>query len=297
MDRFQTLTMFVAVADAGGFAAAARLLGMSPAAVTRGIAELEQRLEIVLFHRSTRAVSLTDDGASFLPRARAVLEDLAQAERELAGDRAEPRGELVVTAPAHFGRLHVVPVIASLIEQNAALSIRGLFVDRNIRMVEEGIDVAVRVGLLPDTSMKAVRIGAVRQVIAASPTYLRRHGRPVDDNDFLKHRLIATTGPRRLIEWRRGNGRDLAQKNRPRFTVNSVDGMIAAAEAGVGLVSLLNYQVEIPVAAGRLEIVEHVHDLPPAPIHLLFEANRRNSPATRAFIDAMRDYASTRDWG
>lgn len=297
MDRLQTLAMFIAVADTGGFATAARVLRTSPAAVTRGIAELEERLGVTLFHRSTRAVSLTDSGSAFLPKARAILEDLHQAERELLGDKAEPQGELVVTAPACFGRLHVMPVIAGLIDRHPALSIRSLFVDRNIRMIEEGIDIAVRIGALPDSSMKALRIGTVRPVMVASPAYLDRFGTPTSADDLLQHRLIATSGPRGIIEWRRANGRDLAQKNRPHFTVNSVDAMVAAVEAGVGIANLLSYQVEDSIAEGRLRIIDDGSTQNPLPIHLLFEPSRSTNPATRAFIDAMQGYARGREWG
>jgi DNA-binding transcriptional LysR family regulator len=297
MDRLLTIDMFIAVSEQGGFAAAARALRTSPAAVTRGIAELEARLGIMLFHRSTRAVSLTDAGAAYLPKARAALADLVSAERELVGGKAEPSGELVITAPVFFGRLHVVPAIAGLIEAHPALRIRALFVDRNIRMVEEGIDIALRIGELPDSAMKAVKIGEVRPVMVASPAYLERHGTPRSAEDLLHHRLVATTGPRGSIEWRCGAGRDIAHKNRPRLTINSVDAMLAAAEAGVGLVNLLSYQVEDAVAQGRLVRIDTNDGAPPLPIHLLFEASRSGNPATRAFIDAMRSYAAERGWG
>ena len=145
MDRLQTLEMFVAVADRGGFAAAARALRVSPPAVTRGIAELEARLGVVMFHRSTRAVTLTDEGAGFLEKARQIINDLGEAERAMSGAQSEPRGQLYVTAPVAFGRLHVLPVVTELLDRHAALNIRMMLIDRNVRMIEEGIDVAVRI--------------------------------------------------------------------------------------------------------------------------------------------------------
>ena len=174
MDRIQTLEMFVAVADQGSFSAAAKAFRVSPPTVTRGIGALESRLGVSLFHRSTRAVSLTDDGAAFLPRARRILADIQDAERQVSGARTEPRGQFYVTAPVMFGRLHVLPVIGTMMEQHEQLDIRMMFVDRNVRIVEEGIDVAVRIGKLADSSLLAIPIGFVRQKLVASPAYLAR---------------------------------------------------------------------------------------------------------------------------
>src|SRR5690606_8081064 len=165
MDRLTTLEMFVAVASEGGFAAAARKLGSSPPAVTRGIAALEARLGTRLFLRSTRAVALTDAGAAFLEQARRIPPELAGAERELRGAGAEPRGQLHLTAPVMFGRLHVLPVVGELMAQHRELTVRMMLIDRNVRIVEEGIDVAVRIGPLADSALKAVRIGRVRQML------------------------------------------------------------------------------------------------------------------------------------
>lgn len=295
MDRLQTLEMFLAVADTGGFATAARALRVSPPAVTRGVAELEARLGVTLFHRSTRAVSLTDEGAGFIAQARRILTDLADAERQLAGTQLEPRGQLYVTASTVFGRLHVTPVVAELIDRHAALDVRLMLFDRNVRIVEEGIDVAVRIGALADSSLRAIRIGAVRQVIVASPAYLARYAVPARPSDLSAHRLIASSGPRAANEWRL-EGRH-AVPARMRLTLSTVDAAIAAAEAGVGLANFLDYQVEDALDAGRLiEVLRP--DVPQAlPVSLLFEASRANAPSTRAFVDAMRERARQCRWG
>lgn len=179
MDRLTSYEIFVAIAREGTFGGAARRLGLSPQAVTRGLAALEARLGLRLFHRTTRAVSLTAEGAAHLPRIERVLGDLANSERELAGTLAEPHGELAVTAPVTFGQLHVMPVLAELLARFPALEVRLLLLDRNVRLVEEGIDVAVRIGDLPDLALHAVRIGSVREVIVASPGYLARCGHPL----------------------------------------------------------------------------------------------------------------------
>lgn len=295
MDRLQTMEMFIAVADEGSFSGAARKLRVSPPAITRGIAELEGRLGTILFHRSTRAVSLTDEGAGFVAQVRRILADVAQAERQLAGARLEPGGQLYITASAVFGRMHVTPVIAELIDRHAALDVRLMLFDRNVRIVDEGIDVAVRIGLLADSSFRAIRIGGVRPVIVASPAYLARHGLPRSPQDLLSHRLIASSGPRAASEWRFG-GRHVAAA-RTRLTLNTVDSAIAAAEAGVGLANFLDYQVQDALDSGRL--IEILKSPAPEllPVSLLFEASRANAPSIRTFIDAMRERARACRWG
>ena len=242
MDRLLTLEMFVAVASEGGFAAAARKLGSSPPAVTRGIAALEARLGTRLFHRSTRAVALTDAGAGFLEQARRILAELAGAERELRGAEAEPRGQLHLTAPVMFGRLHVLPVVGELMAQHAGLAVRMMLIDRNVRIVEEGIDVAVRIGPLADSALKAVRVGRVRQMLVASPAYLARRGAPATVEELAGHELIGTMGPRWAAEWQFASRRWRLDAP-PRLVVNSVDGVLAAAEAGLGIANLLSYQL------------------------------------------------------
>lgn len=289
MDRLQTLEMFLAVADQGGFSAAAKLLRVSPPAVTRGIGELERRLGVSLFHRSTRAVSLTDDGASFLPKARQILTDIQDAERLVSGGQSEPRGQFYVTAPVMFGRLHVLPVIAMMLEQYAQLDVRMMLIDRNVRMVEEGIDVAVRIGPLADSSLLAVPIGLIRKKLVASPAYLARHGHPEKPSDLSRHQTIGTTGPRTMTEWRLDDKRIRTQ---PRLLLNTLDAAVAAAEAGLGIANLLSYQVEEPIRQGNLIEVLKPVDPQLLPVNLLFESARRGLPATRIFIDAMKKRAA-----
>ncbi len=287
MDRLLTLEMFVAVAGEGGFAAAARKLGSSPPAVTRGIAALEARLGTTLFHRSTRAVALTDAGTAFLDQARRILAELAGAERELRGAAAEPRGQLHLTAPVMFGRLHVLPVVGDLMAQHRDLMVRMMLIDRNVRIVEEGIDVAVRVGPLADSGLKAVRVGAVRQMLVASPAYLARRGAPATVADLAEHDLIGTMGPRWTSEWQFASGRWRLDAP-PRLVVNTVDGVLAAAEAGLGIANLLSYQLAEAVDAGRLISLLADEQPPALPVHLLFEPSRAALPAVRLFIDAMK---------
>jgi len=287
MDRLQTLEMFVAVASEGGFAAAARKLGSSPPAVTRGIAALEARLGTSLFLRSTRAVALTDAGAAFLGEARRILADLAGAERAVRGAEADPRGQLYLTAPVMFGRLHVLPVVGDLMAQHRELAVRMMLIDRNVRIVEEGIDVALRVGPLADSGLKAVRIGAVQQMLVASPAYLARRGAPQAVADLAGHDLIGTMGPRATNEWQLASAR-WRLGPRPRLVLNTVDGALAAAEAGLGIANLLSYQLAEALDTGRLIALLSDEQPPALPVHLLFEPSRAGLPAVRLFIAAIK---------
>ncbi|HZF45564.1 MAG TPA: LysR family transcriptional regulator [Sphingomonadaceae bacterium] len=289
MDRFESLTAFVAVADQRSFAAAARSLQASPPAITRAIASLERHLGVTLFHRSTRSVSLTDDGAAFLDRARRILIDLREAEHIVMGGRSAPRGQIYITAPVMFGRLHVLPVVSELLVEYRDLSARMMLIDRNVRIVEEGIDVAVRIGALNDSSLRAIPIGSVHQTIVASPAYLAEHGVPASPADLAGHRCIAGSGIRAGGIWPFGPKGETVVNVVPRLTVNTVDATLAAAEAGLGIANLLSYQTASAIAGGRLVRVLADHAPPPIPVSLLFEAGRAAMPAVRLFIEAMKE--------
>ncbi|MDG2003113.1 MAG: LysR family transcriptional regulator [Novosphingobium sp.] len=295
MDRLMTMEMFAAVAERGGFAAAARSLRVSAPSVTRGVAELEARLGVSLFHRSTRAVSLTEDGAALLPRARRILADFAATERELQGATGEVRGQLNITAPVLFGRLHVLPVVTELLEQHLQLTIELMLIDRNVRIVEEGIDFAVRIGALADSSLRAVKIGEVRPMLVASPAYIEQHGAPLGPRDLADHRIIASTGPRGPGEWQFGAGK-VPGPLRPRLLVNSVEAGLAAAEAGVGIANLLSYQADRALREGTLVELFRPDGFDAMPVSLLFAAGRSAAAAPRAFIEAMRERAKTAAW-
>lgn len=297
MDRFEALTAFVAVADQRGFAAAARALQTSPPAITRAVAALERHLGVTLFHRSTRAVSLTDEGAAFLDRARRILADLREAEHIVMGGRSVPRGQLYVTAPVMFGRLHVLPAIGALITAHGGLSARMMLLDRNVRIVEEGIDVAVRIGPLADSALRVVAIGSVQQTIVASPDYLAKHGVPATLADLNGHSFIVGNGVTTGTEWKFGAKRDAIVEVAPRLTVNTIDATVEAAEAGLGLANVLSYQSAEAIASGRLVRVLAEHAPSPAPVSLLYEAGRATMPAVRAFIEAMQERAKQGAWG
>ena len=296
MDRFESLTVFVAVAEQRGFAAAARALDMSPPAVTRAVAALERHLGVTLFHRSTRAVSLTDEGAVLLDRARRILADLREAEQIAMGGRSVPRGQLYVTAPVMFGRLHVLPVINALLASHAGLIARMMLLDRNVRIIEEGIDVAVRIGALADSTLRVVTIGSVRQTIVASPAYLAKHGVPADPAELASHHCILGSGVRVGNTWRFGTRDDRIMEVFPRLTVNSIDATIAAAVAGVGLANVLSYQSAPRIANGQLVEVLADHAPSPMPVSLLYDPGRAAMPAVRVFLEAMREQGRLGAW-
>jgi DNA-binding transcriptional LysR family regulator len=296
MDRFEAFTTFAAVARQRSFAGASRSLGISPPAVTRIIAALERHLGVALFHRSTRVVTLTEEGVVLLDRAQDILSQLRDAEHLVMGRRAEPRGELHITAPVMFGRLHVLPALSGLLSHHQGMTARVMLLDRNVRLAEEGIDVAVRIGPLEDSSLIAITLGFVRQMIVASPDYCARRGVPGDMAALAGHDIIAIEGSRSAERWIFGpNGKD-QQDVTPRLTLNSIDAAIAAAVGGLGLANVLSYQVEDALRADKLQTI--LDDLaPPAlPVSLLFAANRASLPMVRAFVDAMRDHARTTRW-
>ncbi len=289
MDKFEALEAFAAIADHGGFAAAARHLRVSPQAVTRAIAGLEHQLGVPLLQRTTRSVRLTDEGAAFLARSRQVLADLREAEQAAMGVSSEPRGALVVTAPVAFGRIHVVPIVTALLGRHRRLTVRLLLLDRLVQLVEEGIDVAVRIGDLTDSALRAVRLGEVRQRLVASPAYLDSHGVPATPAELARHRLILFTELSSSDAWRFGAQGRQAVHVRPVLTVNTADAAVAAAEAGLGIALVMSYQASAAIAAGRLSAILDSQAPPPTAVSLLFQASRRDAPNVRAFIELAKE--------
>ena len=252
MDRFRLLEVYVAVVDTGGFAGAARKLGLSPPAVTRAVNELETRLGLRLLTRSTRAVRVTDAGARYADDARGILAALQLADESAAGLHGQPRGRLVVTAPVLFGALHVTPIVTDYLARYPDTSVACLFLDRVVNLLDEGVDVAVRIGELPDSSLQATRVGEVRRVICASPAYLARHGMPQQPDDLLRHTVIAANSITALQEWRLQDASGLhSLKLQPRLTTTSNEAARAAALLGFGLARLLSYQVADALKRGQ----------------------------------------------
>ena len=288
MDRFREIEAFVKVAECGGFAAAARALAISPPAVTRAVALLEERLGTRLFVRTTRSVRLTESGERFLRDGRQILLDLAEAEETALGSHAAPRGELRVTAPVLFGRMYVTPILGEFLGRYPKVSARTLYVDRVVNLMNEGLDVAIRIGELPDSSLIAIRAGWVRWVIFAAPAYLEEHGQPQHPADLAGHRVIQSIAVETVREWPfRENGKPLTAPIEPRVRMNTNDAVIELALQGWGVSRLLSYQVAPYLADGRLQAVLNTFELPPLPIHVVHQEGRMVSARVRSFVDFM----------
>jgi DNA-binding transcriptional LysR family regulator len=288
MDRFQALQIFVKVAELGGFAAASRDLGLSPPGVTRAIAGLEERMGARLFVRTTRSVRLTETGTRFLDDAKRILTDMAEAEEAAVGSHAAPRGELRITAPVLFGRLYVTPILGDYLDQYPHVNAETMFVDRVVNMMDEGLDVAIRIGDLPDSSLSAIRVGSVRRVMFAAPDYLARHGTPQRPHDLTAHRLIHSLAIGAGGDWSfRDKGKPLSVKIDQRLRMNTNDAVIELALRGWGLSRLMSYQVAAHLSDGQLQTVLEDFEVVPLPIHVLHGQGRRVSAKIRSFVDYM----------
>jgi len=286
MDRFHLLSVFVAVAEEARFAAAARRLGQSPPAVTRAVSALEERLGVRLLTRTTRCVRVTEAGARYLEDARRILNDLEEADQAAAGNNATPRGLLAVTAPVLFGKLYVMPLLVEYQTTYAHTTVSALLVDRVVNLMEEGLDVGVRIGPLPDSTLRAIRVGQVRRVICATPAYLEQHGVPQVPDDLREHCLIAATGLSPTPEWRfQQNGAKRTVKVAPRLLVNTNDGALEAARAGFGLTRLLSYQVAPQLASGELTRVLGAFEEAALPVQVIHREGRHGSVKVRSFVD------------
>ena len=288
MDQLDMLRTFVAVADKASFSEAARRLRISPTAASRSISALELQLGTALLSRTTRSVRLTEAGARYLERCRPALLDLEDAALSLQGGAATPGGTLVITAPVTFGRLHIVPTAAALLRDHPALKVELTLVDRVVRLVDEGIDVAVRIGDLSDSALHALKVAEVRRLLLASPAYLAAHGTPASVTALHDHALIAFTELDRGHDWRFGTAGRPAIRIEPRLSVNTADAAIAAAVDGVGIARVLSYQAIDAIASGQLVTLLDDAAPPAVPVHLVYQAKRSASVNVRAFIDAAR---------
>lgn len=288
------MNVFAAVAELRGFAAAARRLSLSASVVTRTIAALEEHLGARLLQRTTRSVTLTDAGTRFLERARRILADVAEAESAAQAERTSPTGRLVVAAPNVFGRLHVASVMCEMLRRHRSIVGELTLSDRVSNLVEDGVDVAVRIGRLEDSSNVARVVGATRRVVVASPKYLARHRKIRVPSDLAGHDLIQFTALSPNASWRFvRDGDDERVRFTPRYVTNSADAAIGHAERAGGLTLVFAYQVVEAIAAERLRVVLAEFEPPPSPIHLVYPASRLLSGKVRAFVDLVH---ATCDW-
>ena len=286
MNRLESMSMLVAVVDAGSLSAAARRLGMPLATVSRKIGELESHLKTRLLHRTTRQLSLTEAGSSYVAACRRILEEIGEAERVATGEYAAPKGELVVTAPVVFGRLHVVPVVAEFLAHYPEIDINLVFTDRVVHLMDEHADIAIRIGELPDSTMMATGVGTVRRVICASPGYLAKHGTPAKPRDLAGHECVTFEVLASKRAWVFGSGRsELSVPVRSRLAVNTAEAAISAAVVGVGLIRVLSYQVAEAIRENALSVVLDTFESAPLPINLVHKGQTPLPLKLRAFLD------------
>jgi DNA-binding transcriptional LysR family regulator len=288
MDQLHLMNVFVAVGEEESFAAAARRLDLSPAAVTRAISGLEELLGIKLLLRTTRSVRLTEAGRRYLDDTRNILASIVEANEAAAGVNSSPRGNLSVTASVLFGKAFVMPCIVEYLKQFPEVDVSAYFLDRVVNLVDEGIDVAVRIGHLPDSSLKALRVGQARRVLCASPEYLARNGIPQHPGDLLRHTVIAASGISPRVEWKFGAVDDPTMvRMKPRLTVTGNDAAIAGAVDSLGITRLLSYQIAPQLAEGKLKIILAEYEEAPWPVHVLHRESKYGSSKVRNFIDML----------
>ncbi len=289
MDRIEAMKVFVAALDEGSLAGAGRRLGRSPAAVSRAIAFLEHHVGTELLHRNTRSLKLSEAGAPYAAACRRILADLEEADLSAAGERTAPRGTLTLTAPPISGEEILRPIIEAYIDAYPAVSVNLIFLDRHSNLVEEGIDVALRVAELPDSSMVAVRVGGdVKRVVVASPRYLSTHPRIAEPADLTKHRIVTTTHFGQdtwVFPPASAGGIPRSVHFKPRLVVNSVRAALASAVDGHGVTRLYTYHVAERVQDGSLKVVLRNAEPAAMPVHLIVPQGRMSVPKVRAFVD------------
>jgi DNA-binding transcriptional LysR family regulator len=287
VDRIDAMIAFVTAVDASGFSAAARQLGRSPASVTRAVAFLEDLAGSQLLRRTTRSLRLTDEGTRYLAACRRILGEFEQMHRDLAGERAAPRGTLTVTAPVAFGRLHIRPLVDEFLAAHDGVRVLLILLDRLVNLIDEGVDAAVRIAHMPDSSLLAVKVGEVRRVLCASPAYLARRSRPRHPSDLAAHDCISFSQVTPTEHWAFAGGANRPRhvKVQPRLTVNTADAAIGSVLEGHGVTCALSYQVEAEVRAGRLVELLKPFEPPPLPVHIVYPAASVASAKVRAFVD------------
>lgn len=286
MDRIEGMTVLLAVIDKGSLSAAARSMNLPVQTVSRKLADLESHLGTRLLTRTTRHLALTDAGIAYAAAAKRIVEAVEEAEREAAGEFVTPKGDLVVTAPLFFGRRHVVPIVSEFLALFPEINVRLVLGDRNVNLLDDQIDMAVRIGRLPDSGMIATRVGELRAVIAASPTLLERYGTPPHPEDLASLPCIAPDGPVSSTGWRfRDPDRGVFEVSITPRLITTAEAALEAAIRGVGLVRLLQYQADDAVRAGQLELVLESFELEPFPVHLVHAERGQLPLKMRRFLD------------
>ena len=288
MDRIDAMKVFVAALDEGSLAAAGRKLGRSPAAVSRAVAFLEGHVGVPLLHRTTRLIKLSEAGERYAAACRRMLTDLEEADILAAGERSAPRGTLTVTAPVTSGEKVLRPILDAFLDAYPTVSAKLYLLDRPVNLIDESIDLALRIAHLPDSSMVAVRVGEVRRIVVAAPSYLAKHPRIDEPGDLAKQRIIAMNNSG-VGSWSfppaDGSTIPRTVQFTPRLLVNSVRAAVASAVDGHGVTRPLSYQVAEYVRDGRLQIVLRSDEYAPLPVHIVAPEGRLSVPKVRAFVD------------
>jgi DNA-binding transcriptional LysR family regulator len=284
MDRLAAINVFVAIAEAGSLSAAGRRLGMPLSTVSRYLAALEDQVGVRLITRTTRDLGLTEPGRHYLDSCRRIVAELEAAELRLAGEHQEPQGELAVTAPVVFGRLHVQPVVVEFLRMFPRVTARLLLVDRTVDLIEEGLDVSVRIGALPDSSLIAARVGSIRHITCASPAYLASRGRPSSPQELRNHDCISFTALSPVERWSFAGPKPQRVNLHPRLTVNTAEAAIDAAVAGLGITRVLSYQAARPVADGSLRLILENFEPEEMPVNILHREDRLPQAKVESFI-------------
>ena len=285
MDRLDAMSLLVAAVDAGSFSAAARRLGLPLATVSRRVSDLEARLGTQLVERSQRGLTPTETGETYIAACRVILDQVGEAERVAAGEFREPKGLLTLTAPVVFGRLHVMPILTEFLKTYPDVDVRLEQTDRPVSLSEEHLDAAIRIGHLADSALRARRIGQVRKVACASPSYLAARGHPARPEDLTPHDCITFERLMRADRWQFGEGEaERTVPVRSRMIVTTAEAAIAAAEAGLGITRVLSYQIAETVASGRLKVILEADEPAPWPIHIVYRPGMVPRKL-RAFVD------------
>jgi DNA-binding transcriptional LysR family regulator len=287
MDRLEAMSLLIAAVEAGSFSAASRKLGVPLPTISRKVAELEGHLGTRILLRSTRKLTLTDAGMNYLAACKRILEQVSEAETEAAGEYSAPKGELVITAPIVFGRLHVVPLVNDFLISFPEINVRMMLADRSVNLLDDHIDMAVRIGALADSSMVATRVGSVRRIVCGSPGYFASHGTPRTPDDLAQLTCVTFSGLPAGASWAFKAGRGLVQAAPPRcrLNVNTAEAAIDSALAGVGITHVLSYQVAQAVSDGRLVPVLTEFEADPIPVHLVHAGQGLLPLKMRRFLD------------
>ncbi len=286
MDKLHAMATFVQIVDRGSLTLAAEAIGTSPPSVVRTLAALEELLGIRLLNRTTRRIALTQEGRHYLARCRSILAEINEAETELSSQRQEPRGELRVTAPALFGKLHVAPIVTRYVRQFNSVSVELLLLDRVVSLVEDGIDVAVRIGHLADSSLIAIPTGHIRRQVCASPEYLGSRGTPQEPNDLLNHECLRLTGLTPSAVWNFYlKGRVISVPVSGSFVCNQASATIDACVGGLGIGTFLSYQIAPLVAQGKLKLLLTDYEPPPIPLSIVYPHAKLLSARVRVFAE------------